>query len=493
VVKPSKAHSSTNTDTAIVIAPANFADGSVQSTEYNALATQLQSAYDGALWVGILDYANGAVNSANFGNAISKVMTDLTGAGLDIETTSVFYGAHGDASRTALQNYLTSPATKAKVDGMVILGSFMNTTMPGNVYPAIPTLSLFGELDGVTFISHAALTAIQNKLTTVVIEGASHGQFAGGNLPASAKNIDLAPEATLAAAHSGIARAVSMFITSLVASDAGARSQAEEAVKGLVGETASLLQPMMDAFLEESGRAIAPSCAILPPAPNCISQSPFSNRAQRILAAEVTVVPKDWMWETERFYPHDYIPRCNNTDGVVYTGSVTEHYYSSDDASSFLSASEVSVKLCSHQFVKKLSNVPYGSWDEEDGDYSCGAINKVVYEEALRDVPARIRDRFTKKGLPIEIILPDFTAPLSIEPLWYLHRLSFTPSVSTMKLQSSSFGLSVDLPAIGGVHHCKLLSPARAMEYIYTNGLRYRSAASTQVKLLRGVGVLTAE
>ena len=59
-MKPSKGHSSTNTDTAIIIAPANFADGSIQSTEYNALAAQLQSAYDGALWVGVLDYANGA-------------------------------------------------------------------------------------------------------------------------------------------------------------------------------------------------------------------------------------------------------------------------------------------------------------------------------------------------------------------------------------------------------------------------------------------------
>jgi hypothetical protein len=36
-------------------------------------------------------------------------------------------------------------------------------------------------MDGVSFISHAALTVIQNKLTTIVIEGASHGQFAASN------------------------------------------------------------------------------------------------------------------------------------------------------------------------------------------------------------------------------------------------------------------------------------------------------------------------
>lgn len=492
VIKPAKSHSPTASDAALILAPANYAEGSLQSSEYRALAAQLQSAYEGSLWIGVLDYSKGNLDSSNFLSSTSNTVKELVSAGLDVDSANLFYGAHGDNARSALQRYLSSNANDAKAAGMVILGSFMNTTMPGNVFPSVPTLSLFAELDGVNFISHAALSVIQGKLTTVVIEGASHAQFAAGNLPSSAKNLDLSPEVSLEDAHAKVSSVVAAFMSSQIASDATVRSQATDTVKSLVHDSVALLQPMVDAFLEEKGRVIAPSCAILPPAPNCVQQTPFSLRAQHILAKEVTVVPKDWMWETERFYPHDYIPRCNNTDGVVYTGSITEHYYADGDANKFLSVSEVSIKLCSHQFVKKLSNVPYGTYEEEDGDFSCAGINKVVYDQALQQVPARIRDRFVSKGLPIVMVTPDYEAPASIEPLWYLHRLTFTPSGDHMKLQSSSFGLSASLPLIGGVHHCKLLSPARAMEYIYTEGLRYKSASS-QVKSLRGSAIFAEE
>jgi hypothetical protein len=44
---------------------------------------------------------------------------------------------------------------------------------------------------------------------------------------------------------------------------------------------------------------------------------------------------------------------------------------------------------------------------------------------------------------------------------------------------SSTFGLDEKFPAIGGVHHCKLISPAYVAEWIYTEGLRSKRAPSS--------------
>ena len=66
-------------------------------------------------------------------------------------------------------------------------------------------------------------------------------------------------------------------------------------------------------------------------------------------------------------------------------------------------------------------------------------------------------------------------------PLWIESPLKLTPvrstasgNVTAMSVTAPCSHTSVDyvIKAAAGFHYCKLLSPARAMEYIYIDGLR---------------------
>ncbi len=95
-------------------------------------------------------------------------------------------------------------------------------------------------------------------------------------------------------------------------------------------------QPLIDALVLEGGRAVGVPCFDLPPQPGCISESPFAIRAQQIMnefAGNFKINTTDIMWPTERFYPHDYIPRISvDSQGVIQMGTVTEQCYLDDKA-----------------------------------------------------------------------------------------------------------------------------------------------------------------
>jgi len=75
----------------------------------------------------------------------------------------------------------------------------------------VPTLTIGGSKDGFTRISRVAesywhqvknINASQaNKFPIVELDGVSHYQFAGDNIPSTVKDGDLKPDVTLEQAH----------------------------------------------------------------------------------------------------------------------------------------------------------------------------------------------------------------------------------------------------------------------------------------------------
>jgi hypothetical protein len=119
----------------------------------------------------------------------------------------------------------------------------------------------------------------------------------------------------------------------------------------------------------------------------------------------------------------------------------------------------------------------------------CADINRASFEWALARAPAATRARFLMSGLQPRF-LPDYHFPVPMGPLWIesalrmkvkWDRASKEPylGVTSVSMRTSlDSWLNLLHPDSGGQHYCKALSPARAMEWIYTpERLRMRPPA----------------
>jgi hypothetical protein len=76
-----------------------------------------------------------------------------------------------------------------------------------------------------------------------------------------------------------------------------------------------------------------------------------------------------------------------------------------------------------------------------------------------------------------------FLCAVLLGPCWIWHELEFNPSAdgNTVEVNSPQFGTAVDYPMkkVAGFHYCKVLSPARVMEWLYVDGLRAKYSLRT--------------
>ena len=135
------------------------------------------------------------------------------------------------------------------------------------------------------------------------------------------------------------------------------------------------------------------------------------------------------------------------------------------------------------------------SFDAVDGgDVRCGEINQKAIDYANTHVGASTAARFATKGQPYVItadvnVCPKIPAPLTPGPCWIWDTLHYTDTADKKSVQigSPQFSTPIDfwLPKTAGFHYCKVLSPARVVEWMYVDGLReFASLKSLQKKEL---------
>tara|TARA_R110002050_G_scaffold40095_2_gene98187 strand:- start:3275 stop:3775 length:501 start_codon:yes stop_codon:yes gene_type:complete len=121
-------------------------------------------------------------------------------------------------------------------------------------------------------------------------------------------------------------------------------------------------------------------------------------------------------------------------------------------------------------------------FDESDGPSRCAQINRYVYDWALDTASVRAQERFKKLGQ--RLIMGEDTLQSSGYS-WIKSPMVYTSVVidGVEVLQVNSTGLSTPLDFweknSRGMHYCKILSPAFAMEWIYVDGLRLRDSLSS--------------
>lgn len=477
---------------------------SVPVVDYVPLMQQLQATFPNPLWVGIPSYSLNIVNPLNIAGGISRVISEMRQAGMDFNNTAMFYGGHS-LGGPMLENYLNKtyddPALKPV--GQVLMGAFImrnyfNTSWK---YP-VPTLTIGGELDGLCRVTRIAegyqhqidfapdFTKAVQTYPVVVNLGQSHWQFASGTPPPLVKERDLKPEISDTQARQEIAKSTTAFMLMRM----GDNSQFQTLVD-MVQATGTFVKPITDAFIEEGSYHIKPPCYSNPRTDKCLYGSPWALKAQKWMggpkAADIT-------WEvTNSFHPVWKIPfhlphifnNCTSATPACKLNitTVAQNVYNSLDSldTGFypVTASEVRTKMKSRQAVEVAIGFTNAEFNVTDGGNLCAELNAHSVAYGFANAGARTVARFKSVGEPYQMG-PDI-GPLNIGPLWIWTPMKYEQTTSNgidvVNVSSPMLRTPVNywLQMAAGYHYCKLLSPARSIEWMYVDGLRKHDSLSS--------------
>lgn len=148
-----------------------------------------------------------------------------------------------------------------------------------------------------------------------------------------------------------------------------------------------------------------------------------------------------------------------------------------------ITAVELRTKMNSRESVYTKAGQSNVSFDETDGDHRrCSEINQKAIDYALSHVGKDTASRFAKFGQPYQVA--DDIDVCAAGPCWIWKELQYdvTDDGNAVSLSSPQFVTPVDfwLKMSAGFHYCKILSPARAVEWMYVDGLRAKYSLNLQ-------------
>jgi hypothetical protein len=145
-------------------------------------------------------------------------------------------------------------------------------------------------------------------------------------------------------------------------------------------------------------------------------------------------------------------------------------------------AFEIRIKMKSRQVFQLSTTNTHATLEEADAPSICKEINQKSYDMALSLASPLARERFSKYGqrmVMVEDTMPFIPAgPLFINSNLKFKEEKYDNGKYVLEVQAVAFktpqeGFITTLyPDSNGYHYCKVLSPARAMEWIYVDGLR---------------------
>jgi hypothetical protein len=369
---------------------------------------------------------------------------------------------------------------------------------------AVPVLVLGGELDGIFPMSHfaAAMAKLSAaKIRFGIVEGGlSHHSFASGRRPRG----DIEAESEEGRGHGAISNAILGFLKE---GHEDAMRRSEVFAQNLAGPIIAALQlegsDALGTDICNSDFPTNPSCKpypkfpdfSLPPGPapapsplpsnNCVCGSKWvtdyafpevsgsEDVGFHVIAADAFHSVSD----THPFHlPHIW-NTCPKPQGCsLNVTTLTENLKGSgslfpNGTNAPLSALELRTKMKSRTSLYTAVGLTPPS--DVDKNYTiCRRANEMAWEWALQHAEETVRQRFEQRGEKF-VMVDDKEAPIGLGgPTWIKKELVYTRVNGTVQVQSWSFivgNFPIKTKYIpSGMHYCKLLSPARAMEWIYT-------------------------
>jgi len=373
------------------------------------------------------------------------------------------HGKGGDAA----QLFVAERSSFA--EGLILLASYP-TKKTENM--DIPVLSVAGELDGVVRIANfAAVSAFPTRsdMYLAVAYDVTHDQFCDGVAISVAGN-NIKPEISLEEAHARIVKPVSSFIDEI-------RDNKRASVRRQHAAATELLRPLVKALLLESNRVLAPPCYEKTADPvTCFDSLPFASWAQESFAGTAVKINNTAIFmKVDQIFPHDYLPKIENKcapgtlDCVLMTSTVSQPMYQDDG---LVAAQEIAIKLNSRCHIYEFAGLP-----PPPAPATCHDVNVGTWEWALSQAPDRTLARLQRRGRMLRMA-PDHIFYYLLYPLYDTSHLQFVNAVTADGtavvdvIASSITFQNTPIKFFNGLQFCKLLSPARALEWIYTDGLR---------------------
>lgn len=408
--------------------------------------------------------------------------------------------------------------------GLAVLGA---APTPDDLDVAkVPVLVILGQSDGVTTMSHYAVAMHiargKRDHRFALIRGASHLSFVGSPQDVGADlQADLPDEkvhASVAELLVGFLRGDATAVGALSAAETDAEKMAEPLVDALKLEGSSAFgQPACNSDFPtnptckypkwpDHSLPFGPAPAPSPPLQaDCICGSPWvadtASKMMYRLPSPAQSFALDAFHDVSDVHPF-HLPHifngCDTPDAScdLNTTTLTMPYMKPGALWADLPASaqpvsalEMRAKLKSVEAIWDAAKVPGASSKLDDNYTACAAINQAALDWALANAEKTVVDKYLKQGEPL-VIVDDKKATIGATgPEWIKDELVFTrvtdaksPSGSHVEVQSWMFVVGNTnqgkvpwfFPA--GMHYCKLLSPARAMEWIYTDS--HRAAVS---------------
>ena len=242
----------------------------------------------------------------------------------------------------------------------------------------------------------------------------------------------------------------------------------------------NLLKPMTDAITQLEGSVDdgqAPWCEKVQP-----ELVGFLNDADRDRLS-INSIYKDESHAFEHTRVHYKSLQTESGFESVFNISGHNQYYGGsvfDVSESCLTpAKELGCKMASSDRVAEQLHLGTGTYNNT---LTCMDMNKIAYETAIQylnrtSAGQEALERFGERGRPV-CFTPDFDAPGNIGPLWVMNSMTIKDDVKNQCLQVASLKLgpqSLDSWIFPGVHYCKLLSPARVIDYIMIDSLKDKS------------------
>ena len=442
--------------------------------------------------------------------AILKLQTQ---SGLNLKTTRFVFGAHS-LGGLMLQDFLAALPQNFSVtpEALVLTGAYITRSNRPNINSTapsfnIPTLSIVGELDGLARVSRFAEawwwqqsreTDLQRRAAfpVLVMKGMSHGQWChfDGPVPSEVATYDLIPEVTEAVAQTTGALNIAAFLSATLGGTAAPVSAAT--LLAAQAASSAFLAPLVSALIYECSYNLVPPCYDAPPSSSCAVGCSFTEHAQNVMFNTVGVAPYAFhatvidamhpVADTHPIHLGNITNQCPapNDQCTLDASTVTENTYDPiyaafDVALYPISAHEVKMKLTSRQNGLLHAGVAPADapFNVTDGASLCAELNADTFAWALAHAAPSTLARYTAHGLQLRFGADNigFAGPQFTDGslAWGLVNNSVSNDTFVW-VNSTSLPTPVPyfIKLAEGFHYCLALSPLRAMEWIYVDGLR---------------------